>query len=37
MSPQFWLGLQMDHGLDIAEDALARRLDREVKSNAVAA
>ena len=37
MSPQFWLGLQMDHGLDVAEDALAKRLDREVKSYAVAA
>jgi antitoxin HigA-1 len=36
-SPQFWLGLQMDHGLDVAEDALAKRLDREVKSCAVAA
>ena len=37
MLPRFWLGLQMDHGLDIAEDALAKRLDREVKSYAVAA
>ena len=32
MSPQFWLGLQMDYDLDIAEDALADRLKREVRS-----
>jgi len=31
MSPQFWLGLQMDYDLDIAEDALAEQLDREVR------
>ncbi|NTU55565.1 MAG: HigA family addiction module antidote protein [Anaerolineales bacterium] len=37
MSPQFWLGLQMDYDLDITEDALARRLDREVKTYAVVA
>ncbi|MEZ4676744.1 MAG: HigA family addiction module antitoxin [Caldilineaceae bacterium] len=30
MSPQFWLGLQMDYDLDVAEDALGERLDREV-------
>ena len=30
MSPQFWLGLQMDYDLDCAADALADRLDREV-------
>jgi addiction module HigA family antidote len=30
MSPQFWLGLQMDYDLDVAEDALGARLDREV-------
>ena len=30
MSPQFWLGLQMDFDLDVAEDALGARLDREV-------
>ena len=34
MSPQFWLGLQMDHDLDLATDALANRLDGEVKSYA---
>ncbi len=37
MSPQFWLGLQMDYDLDIAADALASRLNREVKTRAVAA
>jgi addiction module HigA family antidote len=37
MSPQFWLGLQMDHGLDVAEDKLAKRLNRKVKLYAVAA
>jgi addiction module HigA family antidote len=31
MSPQFWLGLQMDYDLDITADALADRLEREVK------
>ena len=31
MSPQFWLGLQMDYDLDIAEDKLEKRLDREVR------
>ncbi len=30
MSPQFWLGLQMDYNLDTAEDELAERLEREV-------
>ena len=30
MSPQFWLGLQMDYNLDMAEDELAERLEREV-------
>jgi addiction module HigA family antidote len=31
MSPQFWLGLQMDYELDLAEDALEGRLKKEVK------
>lgn len=31
MSPQFWLGLQMDYDLDVEEDKLAKRLDREVR------
>ncbi|MDQ3249956.1 MAG: HigA family addiction module antitoxin [Chloroflexota bacterium] len=30
MSPQFWLGLQMDYDLDVAEDALGERLNREI-------
>ena len=30
MLPQFWLGLQMDYDLDIEEDRLASRLDKEV-------
>jgi addiction module HigA family antidote len=35
MSPQFWLGLQMDYELDIAEDDLADRLEQEVQIHAV--
>ena len=31
MSPQFWLGLQMDYDLDIAEDKLAGKLDTEIQ------
>ena len=30
MSPQFWLGLQMDYDLDVTEDELSGRLDQEV-------
>jgi len=30
MSPQFWLGLQMDYDLDVAADKLATRLEKEV-------
>jgi addiction module HigA family antidote len=37
MSPQFWLGLQMDYDLDMTEDALASRLEREVKPYKIAA
>ncbi|MCP4682421.1 MAG: HigA family addiction module antidote protein [Desulfobacterales bacterium] len=32
MSPQFWLGLQMDYDLDVEEDWLADRLPEEVKT-----
>ena len=32
MSPQFWLGLQMDYDLDVAEDDLGEQLEREVRS-----
>jgi addiction module HigA family antidote len=35
MSPQFWLGLQMDYDLDIAMDKLAERLEREVRPYAL--
>jgi addiction module HigA family antidote len=31
VSPQFWLGLQVDYDLDLAEDELSERLDREVR------
>ena len=31
MSPEFWLGLQMDYELDMAEDEIAEKIDREVK------
>jgi len=32
MSPQFWLGLQMDYDLDVEEDRLGDRIPEEVKS-----
>ncbi len=31
MSPQFWLGLQMDYELDVAEDAVEERIEREIQ------
>jgi len=31
MSPQFWLGLQLDFDLDEAEDRLAEQINREVQ------
>jgi addiction module HigA family antidote len=31
MSPQFWLGLQVDYDLDVAEDKLSDRLEKEVQ------
>ncbi|HZD39873.1 MAG TPA: HigA family addiction module antitoxin [Terriglobales bacterium] len=30
-SPQFWMGLQAQYDLDVAEDSLGARLDREVR------
>jgi len=30
MSPQFWLGLQMDYDLDIAQDILSEKIQKEV-------
>jgi addiction module HigA family antidote len=32
MSPQFWLGLQMDYDLDVEENRLTKRLAREVRA-----
>jgi antitoxin HigA-1 len=37
VSPQFWLGLQMDYDLDVTLDTLAQRLEREVRPYALAA
>ena len=31
MSAKFWLGLQTDYDLDVAEDKLADRLDKEIR------
>ncbi len=31
MSPRFWLGLQIDYDLDVAQDILADRLEKEVQ------
>jgi addiction module HigA family antidote len=36
MSPQFWLGLQMDYDLDVAEDELAARIEDEVRAYSAA-
>jgi addiction module HigA family antidote len=30
MSPQFWLGLQMDYDLDVANDILSEKIEKEV-------
>ena len=30
MSPQFWLGLQMDFDLDMAEDQFSAKIEKEV-------
>jgi len=30
MSPQFWLGLQMDYELDLADDKLESRIKKEI-------
>lgn len=35
-SPQFWLGLQTQYDLDITEDQIGKRLDREVRPYAMA-
>lgn len=31
MSPEFWLGLQLDYDLDVAEDTLGEQIAREVR------
>jgi addiction module HigA family antidote len=36
MSPQFWLGLQMDYDLDVEKDKLGAKLEREVRPYATA-
>lgn len=36
MSPQFWLGLQMDYDLDVTADNLEKRLKKEVTPHAAA-
>ncbi len=35
-SPSFWLGLQMDYDLDVAQDELASRIKKEVHQIALA-
>jgi antitoxin HigA-1 len=35
-SPQFWMGLQSQYDLDIAQDQLGKRLEREVRPYVVA-
>lgn len=35
-SPQFWMGLQSQYDLDVAQDQLGKRLDREVRPYATA-
>ena len=35
-SPQFWMGLQTQYDLDVAEDQLGKRLDREVRPLVIA-
>ena len=35
-SPQFWLGLQMDYDIDVAEETLSQKISKEVRQVAVA-
>ena len=37
VSPQFWLGLQMDYDLDVAEDTVGSQIAAEVMVRATAA
>jgi len=32
-SAQFWLGLQMDYDLDVAEDKVGKKIEKEVNSH----
>ncbi len=34
MTPGFWLGLQKDYELDVAQDELGEKLDKEVRTYA---
>jgi plasmid maintenance system antidote protein VapI len=34
MSPEFWLGLQMDYDLEITRASIGRRLEQEVTPHA---
>jgi len=36
MSPQFWLGLQMDFDLDVSEDKVGEKIERFVRVLAAA-
>jgi addiction module HigA family antidote len=36
MSPQFWLGLQMDYDLDVAEEQYSDKIERELNEYNVA-
>jgi addiction module HigA family antidote len=36
MSPQFWLGLQMEYDLDVAQDELTEQIKRDVPVRAAA-
>ena len=36
MSPQFWLGLQMDYDIDVTADKVATRIEQEVRPYAMA-
>lgn len=33
MSPQFWLGLQMDYDLDVEADKLGGKLEKEIETH----
>ncbi len=35
-SPSFWLGLQMDYDLDVAEERLSAKIKKEIQQIAVA-